>query len=418
MHAYLLSTNRTISPFGRRVGEMKVHGFALQEFQETILKALGCAIERIEDIRDVRRFPCLLIHDDLYFTYHALAGFLKTVRRCGGVQNAQAALAVSELTERFTPVFQGVKIALADNAPGRAYDCFFLQALDLGISLGAQSVPVAIPYHVKRLRSAANRYFEPSGKFTLPVSRVYMTPVQHWASLMAANLLGMPDFFLHIARNKLLETATLPLRMIWRSGSVRPSRCLGKLYFAGPKCRIHPSAHVEGAVLGRRVRIGPLAVVRGSVIGDGTEIGPGAVVEGCTLGRQVVVNGNVVLRCCLADDEASLGTFFNQFSVIGHSAVMCPDCGIFDFQFKGSVRVNHQGRMVPSGSRLLGGCLGDRVFLGPGVKILCGQELPNDCILVQSPHQLVRGVEKGMPECVVRIDREGRDQMRRLRRAS
>ena len=170
-------------------------------------------------------------------------------------------------------------------------------------------------------------------------------------------------------------------------------------------------------MLGRRVKIGPNAVIRGAVIGDETEIGAGAIIEGCTLGDRVTIDGGINLRCCVADDEASLGAFFNQMSVYGRSAVLCPDSGIYDFQFKGSVRVMHEGHSVPSGSRLLGGCLGDRAFIGPDVHLVCGQEVPNDCVLVQSPRALVRDVEN-LPENVVRMDRAGRDKLRALRRAS
>ena len=81
------------------------------------------------------------------------------------------------------------------------------------------------------------------------------------------------------------------------------------------------------------------------------------------------------------------------------------------------MRVAHEGHSVPSGSRLLGGCLGDRAFIGPDVHLVCGQEVPNDCVLVQSPRGLVRDVEN-LPENVVRMDRAGRDKQRAMRRAS
>jgi len=431
MHTYLLSTGRVISPFGQPAGEMKVHGRPLHVHQEEVLRALGCTVERIDGLNEVRRWPCLLIFDDLYFTYHALAGFLKAVKRrqcckppAGSARsagsapgNARAALRSSELTELIAPAFQGVKVAGPDGASYRAYHCYYLTALDPEQPLGSQAELLPILHKVKRVRTRANRYFEPSGKFTLPVAKVFCTPIEHWASLVAANVLGMPSFLLRTAWQRPAAVASLPLRMLWRAGSLRPSRWLEKLYLAGPRCRIHPSAVVEGAVLGRRVKIGPNAVVRGAVIGDETEIGPGAIVEGCTLGQRVTVVSGAVIRCSVADDEASLGSFFTQFSVIGRSAVMCPDSGIFDFQFKGSVRVACEGRTVPSGSRLLGGCLGDRVFLGPGVHLLCGQEIPNDCVLVENPRELVRSVQE-LPERIVRIDRAGRDEARRLRRAS
>jgi acetyltransferase-like isoleucine patch superfamily enzyme len=433
MHAYLLSTGRVISPFDQPVGEMRIHDRCLRDVQEELLRALGCTVERIEDPREVRHFPCLLIYDDLYFTYHALAGFLKSVlHRAGCVAtcaeegdersrvagNAQAALACSDLTERFAAAFQGSAIELPDGTACRAYNCYFLQSFDPQQPAAVQSEPVPIAHRQTRIRARANRYFEPSGRFSIPVSRVFMSPIQHWASLVAVNLLGMPGFFAFTARRRPLAAVRMLAKLPWRAGSLRPSLWLGKLYLAGAKCRIHPTAHVEGAILGKRVRIGPNAVVRGAVIGDETEIGPGAVVEGCTVGNRVVVDGGIVLRCCVVDDEASVGAFFCQLSVVGRGAVMCPDSGIFDFQFNNGVRVGFQGRTISSGSRLLGGCLGNGAFLGAGVKLLCGQEVPNQCVLIESPRRLVRNVEEALPEGVVRMDKCAERMVRQARRAS
>jgi carbonic anhydrase/acetyltransferase-like protein (isoleucine patch superfamily) len=433
MHAYLLNTGRVISPFEQPVGEMRIHDRRLHDMQEQILRALGCTVERIDDLGEVHQFPCLLIYDDLYFTYYALAGFLKAatqrVRRLsasghGAVGagcdplNAQAALVCSELTERFSPAFQGTQIEGLNGTTYRSYNCFFLQRLDAERPVATQAELVPIPHKRTRIRTRANRYFEPSGKFVIPVSRVFMAPVQHWASLVAANLLGMPGFFSFMARRRPLAAAAMLAKLPWRAGSLRPSQWRGKLYLAGPKCQVHPSAHVEGAILGRRVIIGPNAVVRGAVIGDETQIGPGAVIEGCTVGERAMIDSGIVLRCCSVDDDASIGVFFCQLSVIGQGAVMCPDSGIFDFQFNSGVRVGFQGRTTSSGSRLLGGCLGHRAFLGAGVKLLCGQEVPNDCVLIESPRRLVRNVDEGLPEGVVRMDKSADRAARRAKQAS
>ncbi len=423
MDAYLLKTGRVILPFDRPVGEMKIHTRPLRESQQEILRALGCTPKPIDDLQEVGRPPCLLIYDDLYFTYHAMAGFLKAVGRgqtatprgesaaeteAAKRPNARAALAVSPLTERFLPALQGTEVEAADGTPYRAYDCYFLREFDPQRPPAEQAQLVPVPHKVKRIWSRANRYFEPSGKFTIPVSRVYMAPIRHWASMVSANLLGMPGFFLNTLRQRRAAAVGLAAKVFWRAGSLRPGWLLGKLYLAGRKCRIHPSAHIEAAVLGRRVRIGPNAVIRGSVIGDETEIGPGALVEACSLGSRVTVDGGVLMRCCVVDDEANMGALFNQFSVIGQGAVMCPDSGIVDYAFRGSVKVPFEGSPVGSGSRLLGGCLGDRVFLGPGVKLMCGREVPNDCVLIESPRILVRDVEQGLPRNILRIDRRRR----------
>jgi len=420
MHAYLLNTGHLIQPFGRPACETPVHNRLLAAHQDEVLHDLGCTVKRIVSPEQVRRLPCLLIHDDLYFTHYALARFLKTARRRDpGRANSRAALRSSPLTERFTPAFQGEEVDAAGTGTCRAYHCYYLNRFDPRAAASDQSDVLPVPYRILKLRQRTSPYFESTGLFVLPVSSVFMTPLRHWSALLTANLLGMTSVFLRTLRNRPWAAATLPARLLWRTGSLRPSSLAGKLYVAGPRCHIARSAHVECAVIGKGVRIGPNAVVRGAVIGENTAIGAGAVVEGCTFGNRVAVDAGVMLRGCVSGPGANFGSFFTQFSLLGRNAVLCPDGGFFDFRLHGEVQVNHHGQQVSSGSRLLGGCLGDRAFLGPGVKIVAGQEVPNDCILVESPRELVRDVETGLPEKILRLDaRNPSRPVRRRRKAS
>ncbi|MFW5692708.1 MAG: hypothetical protein ACOCWL_00690, partial [Thermoguttaceae bacterium] len=105
MHAYLLSTGRILAPFDRPIGQVAVHNRPLGQLQAEILTALGCRFELIDSVDQVRKFPCLVVADDLYFTPAAMRNFLRAARRRGG--NVRAALAKSELTEQFAAAFQG-----------------------------------------------------------------------------------------------------------------------------------------------------------------------------------------------------------------------------------------------------------------------------------------------------------------------
>lgn len=418
MQAYLLETGRRISPFDEPVGEMRVHNRRLRDHQTEILESLGCQVRAIDEPSAVRESPCLVIHDDVYFTYHAAASFLRAVRKQersraspiqGAGRNFAAALSVSPLTERFVPSFQGRQIE-RDGTRLRAFDFYYLRQCDFAAPLADQAEPLNVPHRLMIRRWRVNRYFDPSGSVSLPMSAVAMCPVQHWSSLLAANILGMPSFVLRALAQSPMRTAALPLAIAWRTGSLWPSRLRGKLYVAGRGCKVHPTAHVEGAVLGRGVRIGPNTVVRGAVLADRVEIGPGAIVECSTLGEKATVNGNVTLRSCVVGDEANIGAFFTQLSVVGRGAALCPTSAMFDFNLRGTVNVTFDGRTVASGSRLLGGCVGHGAFLGAEVVMAPGQELPNRCILVRTPREVVGDVRQGTPPGILRMDRGTRRQ--------
>lgn len=408
-----------MSPFGRSASALKIHNQTLREIQHRILADAGCQVRSIKRVQEITDFPCVVVHDDVYFSHYAMARFLRVAKRSAGrsgssngsdAGNWQAALHQSDLTDRFSLTFQARSRSLADDQPVRVFDCYYLQRLDPAKPLDQQSQPLPIPHRVLKLSSRVNRHFDPDGRFVVPVSLVYLTSVSHWANLIAANLLGMPAFLARLATRRCFATALMPGRMLFRSGSLRPASLAGKFYYTGRRCRVHPSAQVVASVLGDRVTIGPNAIVRNSIIDDRAEIGAGAVVEGCTLGKHVNVDPGTVTRCCVAGDGANLGTLFSQLSVIGSGAVTCPGSGVIDhsgiadFTIDGTVPVQVEGQSVPSGMRLLGGCVGDNAFLGPGVALLCGREIPPGCILVQSPREAVRDVNKRLPSHVIRLD--------------
>jgi hypothetical protein len=419
MQAYILETGRRVSPFNEPASAMPVHNRSLRDHQTHILQSLGCRVEVIDDLRQARTQPCLVVYDDVYFSYHAAARFLSVARRkerevreqsksnssASKAGNFAAALPVSLLTQRFSPSFQGRTVQQPDGTTCHVYDLYYLRDWDPETPPADQAELVTIPHRVTVRRWRVNAHFDPSGSYSLPLSTVVICPVQHWSSLLTANVLGMPSHFLRAGLTSKIRTATLPLRVLWRAWSLWPSRLRGKLYLAGRGCKVHPTAHVEWAVLGRDVRIGPNAVVRGAVLADRVEIGPGAIVEMSTLGEKATVNGGVTVRSCIVGEAGHMGSFFTQLSVLGRGAALCPDSGIFDFNLRSNVNVTFEGRTVSCGSRFLGGCLGHGAFLGAEVIMASGQELPNGCVLVRSPRDLVSDLTQALPQGVVRVDR-------------
>lgn len=416
IHAYLLRTPAPIEPWQRPARELMIHNCSLLGWQYTALGAAGIgSIETIDSLSEMKKFPCFLLRDNLYLTPAAMRTFAKLARKWVGdgmagrrkatgerLHGCRAALQVSPVTERFVCNLQGAQEQVGDTLC-RGYDCYYLSGHEPQRDLADQTTALRIPYWRTKIGCRAHRRFEPSGHFTVPVTNTYMLPITHWATLVAANLMGMTSALLNrVARHK-LAALLLPWLSLLRSGSLRPGRLLGKSYFAGPRCRVHPTAHVEGAILGKRVKIGPHAVVRYAVIGDCVDIGPSAVIEGCSVGDLATINGGVQLRGSIIGSEASVGCFFNQLSVIGDRAVLCPDSGMLDYSMRRSVQVQQAGQYVATGSRLLGSCIGDDAFLGPGVIVACGFQVPSGCTLLADPRNVVRELND-LPDGIKRMD--------------
>ncbi|MEK6249224.1 MAG: hypothetical protein N2C12_13665, partial [Planctomycetales bacterium] len=367
-----------------------------------ILQRLGCHVQVIDDVEEISHFPALVINDDLFCTFYALKRFLKMAKR--QKQNVRAALRKSILTEHAATTFQGAKVTGESGDSYRAYQCYYLTSLDHNLSLADQSVILPIPHRIIKFRLRANQRFVQGGRYILPVSLVYFLPVEHWACLSAANMLGMFAENIRAAHSRLIQTLFLPLKMICRAGSLRPSSLAGKSYFAGRRCRIHPNAQIYNSVLGDRVCVGAFVTIRNSVIGDCVDIRAGAVVDACTLGDKTIVECNTVSRGCVSDEGAMLAATFMQMSVFGRGAVQCPMTGIADFTGMGTVPVIHEGQRIRSGSKFLGGCLGDDAFIGPTIAVNCGRTLPKGYTIVCHPDYTLSDLDL-IPKAMLRTDR-------------
>ena len=408
--AYVLRTGRRLEPFGKPVDRVRIHGMMVRDHRRRALGQLGMREQVIDDLDEVRP-PCVLTRDDLYLTPHALAGFIRTVREAGPETKlpriSQAALVCSAVTERFlSGLHESAPLEMGGEVH-RRYPLYFIHGSRFSAGALDPAQPVPIPYRHWRISRVANPFFEPSGRYEVPVSLVYLLVIRHWSQILAANLQGLPGHLLHSALERKLDLLRAPLALPWRAGSLRPTRMRGVSYLKGTGCRVDPSAHVEMSVLGDKVRIGPNAVVRNCVVGSRVEIGAGAVVEASSLGPRTVVNSNVTVRCCSVDREVSIGVEFVQWSVLGAGSVICPVAGFFDFSLNGDVEVELDGKSVPSGDRILGSCLGEKVFLGPLVAVNAGTAIPNKQVLIRDPRRLVRRAGRKLPEDIWRIDGRG-----------
>jgi len=409
MRAYILSRGRTIAPFGDPVSELPIHETTLGQHQARLLAAAGHACERIETLEQIREFPCLVVEDELYFTAQALHNFVRAAQQgweSAPEENYQAALVASLLTEHHYPGFLEPVRDLRDGPPARPYGLFALCRLDSAIPLADQSQLLAIPHRFRTEKARVSPWFADKGIFQFPVSTVALYPVRHWSSLLAANQLGFYDFFLGQLRRRWGHVLTWPVRLPLRAGSLRPSLLRGKMYLAGRRCKIHPTAQLEGCVLGDNVRVGPNAILKYCVLGSQTQIGAAAIVEGCNFGPRTVVNAQVVLRGCVGFDDSAFGTMLTQLTVVGRGAVLCPISKPYDFHLLRTIKVHADQRSYDTGSRFLGICLGHRAFLGPEVNVTFGQAIPNDCVLVINPHAVLRNLRK-LPPHIVRVDNFG-----------
>lgn len=155
----------------------------------------------------------------------------------------------------------------------------------------------------------------------------------------------------------------------------------------GADTYIHPTAVVEGSVIGRGCRIGAHCVVRHSVIGDHVQLHDGAKAEFSVIDDGSWLMHDLVLYRCLVEKEVFLIHGPYQFSYfMNHSAAFA--CIMMDYRPDAKpIRINTEHGVCDYHGRFLGALLEEnaKVFGGtlttPGITIPVDQQ-----VCAQSEH--------------------------------
>lgn len=380
MKVFRLATGRPVPPFNDAPGDVQVLGRSLDVYQREQIEEAGC--ELVEECP--RDEPYLLISDRTWFTRATLEllkespGRLQVKepewRRATGPLQQLIEEDVYELAHMSTglpPIFTAV--------PNRV------------VEIGIVWPEMPTPIH----QSMAHAVEVPE-----PVCEAGVLQIDHWCHILKANLLAMGAT---IQREKRRWEESFILLKLWKvlvillkARSLQPTYLLQALTSRGERCQIHPTAVVEGAVLGDDVYIGPYAVVRGSVLKDGVRIEEHAIVNGSILGERARIGRKGMCNLCVLYPDAFVSTGWgHQFCLFGEGSFLAHSGMIYDLSFAKPIKVWMYGERVSTGWFFLGGAVGHRARLGGRTVLGYGAEVPNDALLVGPAHEALRKWEEG-----------------------
>jgi NDP-sugar pyrophosphorylase family protein len=145
----------------------------------------------------------------------------------------------------------------------------------------------------------------------------------------------------------------------------------------GKGTRIHPTAILEGCVVGADVEIGPFAYLRSAVIGNRAVIRERSTVTMSFVGAGTFLGGCDVLNTYIGCDTAIFGPKLYN-AVFGERGLLGGASGFADFLVgSGPVVATIEGRKVPSNLRLLASAVGDDCFVGTNMVFAPGQTIPD-----------------------------------------
>jgi len=402
MKAYLWKTGIEIRPFQDPVGDSLIVNKPLRDHQKEILSSCNIQVEEIDDPTRIEDPEFLLIKDNLYFSPVALKNFLKEVRTRG--TSGACALEKGPYTE-FTDFIQDLRTETDPETKKDlvVYGLYFIKGR-LADSKDLDQLP---PFRIK----AEQKAFPVEPGEVMPASvDVRFTPgftdaalmhVCHWVHLWLVNIMALG---ITLKETFLRSKIRLALRAL-SAFSFTKHKIASRFVVKVKKCDIHPTAVVQGCILGDEVKIGPYAIVQGSIIGNKVSIPEQAIIVGSVMGDRTSTCNRGVQRLCVLYPGSSGGK--NQGCLFGRDVFIADFSFFIDIKLKGTIRVYHEGRFQDTGMNFLGSCVGHESIMSPGTWIDTGREIPNRSIVMQDPGHIISKIPPELGPGELLVSRNG-----------
>jgi carbonic anhydrase/acetyltransferase-like protein (isoleucine patch superfamily) len=385
MNAIRMPTGQRLEPFGDTPGELLILGKPLKFLQEELLKEAGFQL-----VETPPPLPYLVFTDRCWFT----AAFLKQLKSCSGVGRITLKNPLyikNNGSLQSDPARPELAIVPGGQPPG-------LQGPDLELELELR----------EQEGFALHPAFAHAASGPLAIGPAMVHGLEHWTHLLRVNLLAMlakgEQYRLEWKEAPFYKKLLFVLRLLWKAKGLSLEKLARGVSRIGKNCRIHSTAVIEASELGDEVEVGPYAMVRGSVVGSGAKIEPYGHVSLSVLGEKARVGDGAMINLCVLLPGAfvSRGDGF-QMGLFGKDAFVATGATMLDLSFGRSIRVDHQGARVDTGSYFLGACVGHRAKIGNGARLSYGAVLPNDAFIVGSGEDLLKSwpSEHGLGPCRV-----------------
>jgi hypothetical protein len=356
---HLLELGTRIAPFGDPVGALPLFDATVAELRDREVAHSGVAPER------------LTFADYAVATHPVLAAF---ARAAPGGRPAALALPAH-------PVFEALAaVSSARRAGDRLVYDIFLDAprgADLE-TLRAEATPVLVPLVPAVLPRALPRLGPPPHVEPVLMDGAFAAHLEHWVHVLWAAQAWVPALRVHAEGKR-------------RRGSV-----------IGPGADVHPSAYLEGAIIGAGAEIGASCVLRHCYVGPKSRLSDFTKLAHGVLGPETHTLADATFEHMVALGGGTLTNLLLQDSLLGRQVFLTTGVVFWRDALGDTITVQHQGREVDTGRKVLGGCAGHGSILGARTIVAPGRALPNRTTVVMRKAEgvfKVAEVPPGTPMC-------------------
>ena len=378
MKAYVVLSNKQIEPFGDHPRDCLITNRKLGDLQQETLQELGLDLRTIEDASQISdNNEYIILGDNLFFTKKVLQEFIERSHEIKA--NTICALKPGIVTLRSVVTTQDVQI----HPDYVAYNLKYVPANNVT----SETVPVII--NADDLSEGVLMPLHMTGerKYLVPITEKLICQIDHWSNLWAANIASVLSVGAKVKNAPKLKLLSMALK----ARSTNQWRVLQQLNKIGKNCDIHPTAYIEGSTIGDGTVVAAGAIIRESVVGDGVNILNNVTIDCSVIGDQCFVGNSSRTQYSVLYP----GTFFISkgisISMTGRDSFLGGGVTLTDFRFDGqNIIVMKDNNPIDTGCRLLGSCIGHRVYLAAGSVVSPGRTVPNDLRLAPKEMPIIR----------------------------
>lgn len=359
MKFFRLQSGRTLYGFGDAIAEVPLLGDKLADLQRTAVESTGAELHDVaseSDIRDER----YVIFDEHVFLSKQAANYIYR-RAKDANESLQFCLQDNNLNRRFVLPYS------ADSKDYLRFPVYYRH------SSNGQVVDDFVPQKIYKNWSRLPHQIMPGGKYRLDHCDTIIITLDTPFHLLQANM------YMNMDHSRWLRRLAF-----WPRNEDSPHfnaflyyRGMRLLNRFGKGCRIHPTAVVEGAVLGDGVTIGAHAVVRLSHIGPGTIIDDQASVTYSVIGKDNYIANKNHVSFCMSYDDVFLIHGPYQFSVFGKGSSVFATINCDVRMDQRTIRIRGPSGPYDSQQHLLGVAYGHGAKMAGGNIVAPGQIVPN-----------------------------------------
>ena len=239
------------------------------------------------------------------------------------------------------------------------------------------------------------------------LSESYMCSVSHWVHVLRINSAAMAGWWVKRLR---LGYVLGAFWLFWRFLCGFPwwgGRLFGAIRGVSWGAKVHHTAVAELSIVKKGAIVGANASLKNCFVDEGATIGEGARVSGCVIGKGALVAPNSIVNLSVVYPGAMAGQLLMQASVLGKNSAAFTNSCFYDLNFSRNIRVVHKGRVVDSGTQMLGVCVGPEARVAAGIWVASGREVPAGALLIKPPGEVATNMgrpARGEPHVVVEGD--------------